>query len=119
MANAIAVVGDTGTGKSSSMVKDEELGIKGLDPKETFIINVKGKPLPMRGWKSNFTPINISSGPPTQGNYLATSDAATIIKILRFVGEKRSDIKHVVLDDGQYIMSEEFMANALKSGLNC
>jgi ABC-type phosphate/phosphonate transport system ATPase subunit len=51
MANAIAVVGDTGTGKSSSIMPDETLGLIGLNPAETFIINVKDKPLPMRGFK--------------------------------------------------------------------
>lgn len=117
MANAVAIVGDTGTGKSSSMLKDEALGIKGLDPKETFIINVKGKPLPFRGWKSQFTPVPVG-GPPITGNYLATSDSSLIIKTMQFINTNREDIKNVVLDDGQYIMSEEFMANALKSGFD-
>ena len=35
---------------------------------------------------------------------------------MNFISSSRPDIKNVVLDDGQYIMSEEFMANALKSG---
>ena len=42
MANAISVVGDSGSGKSTSIGQFPELGIQGLDPKETFIINVKG-----------------------------------------------------------------------------
>lgn len=115
MANAIAVVGDSGSGKSTSVGQNLELGIKGLDHNETFIINVKGKPLPMRGWKSKYTPIDVNSAP-TTGNYLATTDAALIIKTLQFINSSRPDIKNVVLDDSQYIMSEEFMANALKSG---
>lgn len=117
MANAVAIVGDTGTGKSSSMLKDESLGIKGLEPSETFIINVKGKPLPLRGWKNKFTPVPVGA-PPTEGNYLAISDSALIIKTMQFISANRPDIKNVVLDDGQYIMSEEFMANALKSGFD-
>lgn len=115
MANAIAVVGDSGSGKSTSVGTNLELGIKGLEHSETFIINVKGKPLPMRGWRSKYTPIDINT-PPTTGNYLATTDAALIIKTLQFINSSRPDIKNVVLDDSQYIMSEEFMANALKSG---
>lgn len=115
MANAIAVVGDSGSGKSTSIGQIEELNIKGLDPKETFIINVKGKPLPIRGWKNKYTPIDIS-GPPKEGNYLSTTDSGLIIKTLQFINANRPDIKNVVLDDSQYIMSEEFMANALKSG---
>ena len=37
MANAIAIIGNSGSGKSTSMGQIPELGIKGLNPKETFI----------------------------------------------------------------------------------
>lgn len=115
MANGIAVVGDSGSGKSTSMGQNESLGIIGLNPKETFIINVKGKSLPMKGWKNLYTPIDITK-PPTEGNYLATTNPELIIKTLNFINANRPEIKNVVLDDSQYIMSEEFMANALKAG---
>lgn len=115
MANAIAAVGDSGSGKSTSIGQIEELGIKGLDPKETFIINVKGKPLPMRGWKNKYKPIDVTK-PPTEGNYLSSTDSNLIIKTLQFISANRQDIKNVVLDDAQYVMSEEFMLNALKAG---
>ena len=115
MANAIAVVGDSGSGKSTSFGQFPDLGIIGLAPSETFIINVKGKPLPMRGWKSKYVSVDIT-GPPIEGNYLATTDSSLIIKTLQFINANRPDIKNVLLDDSQYIMSEEFMANALKAG---
>lgn len=41
MANLIAIVGASGSGKSSA--------IRTLDPTETFIINVASKPLPFKG----------------------------------------------------------------------
>lgn len=41
MANAIILLGKSGTGKSSS--------IKGLDSKSTVILNVLGKKLPFKG----------------------------------------------------------------------
>ena len=44
MANAVILLGKSGTGKSSS--------IKGLDPKETVILNVLGKKLPFKGSSS-------------------------------------------------------------------
>lgn len=115
MANAIAIVGDTGTGKSSSIMQDLEIGVIGLNPTETFIINVKDKPLPMRGYKRHYVAIPVGA-PPTTGNYFASTDAQSIIKVMNYVGASRPDIKNVVLDDGQYLMSEEFMANALKAG---
>jgi ABC-type dipeptide/oligopeptide/nickel transport system ATPase component len=115
MANGIAIVGDSGSGKSTSIGNAPELGIVGLNPAETFIINVKGKPLPIRGWKALYKAIDLSR-PPTEGNYLATTDTALIIKTLGFINANRPDIKNVAIDDNQYIMSEEFMANALKTG---
>lgn len=115
MANAIAVVGDTGTGKTSSIMPFEEAGIIGLNPKETFIINIKDKPLPMKGWKNKYIPIKPGQAP-TEGNYFASTNAQEIIKVMSYVGTNRPDIKNIVLDDSQYVMSEEFMEHALKSG---
>ena len=94
---------------------DAEINVIGLDPKETFIINVKDKPLPMRGWLKLYSPIP-TGVPPTTGNYFASTDAQAIIKVISYIGQNRPDIKNIVLDDGQYLMSEEFMANALKTG---
>lgn len=117
MANAVAVVGDTGTGKTSSIMPDEQNGVIGLNPQETFIINIKDKPLPMKGWVNKYKPIPTGSAP-TEGNYFASTDAQQIIKVLNYVGTNRPDIKNVVIDDSQYIMAEEFMANALKTGFD-
>lgn len=117
MANAILVVGDTGTGKSSSMYGDPELGIKGLDPKETFIVNVKGKPLPFKGWKAQYK--NCPDGaPPTTGNYIATTNPDVITNYIKFVGQNRPDIKNIVIDDYQYILAQSFMAKAMQGGFD-
>ena len=43
--SSIAIVGKSGTGKSTSYGQFPELGIKGLNPKETVSINVAGKDL--------------------------------------------------------------------------
>lgn len=109
--SAIAVVGKSGTGKSSSISNTPELGIEGLDPKETVIINVAGKDLPIRGWKKLYSG-KISEG----GNYLETSDATVIANSIAYITKERPDIKNVVLDDGQYIMAFEFMARAKEKG---
>ena len=115
MANAIAVVGESGSGKSTSLSSIPELGIIGLKPEETFIINVKGKPLPIKSWKKLYKEIDITK-PPTEGNYLATTDSSLIVKTLQYISQYRTDIKNVVLEDAQYVMSEEFMIIALKTG---
>ena len=46
MAQEILIIGESGSGKSTSL--------ENLDPKSTFIINVGQKPMPFRGWKSNY-----------------------------------------------------------------
>jgi hypothetical protein len=119
MANAVAVVTESGFGKTTSLGSIPELGIEGLDPKETFLINVKNKPLPFRGWKNYYIPVgDLAKGPPKTGNYLGSSNPYDVIKVMNYVNTKRPDIKNLVIDDYQYLMSEEFMANALKAGFD-
>lgn len=98
MSQAIAIVGESGSGKTSSLAQVPELGIEGLDPKETFIINVKGKPLPIKGFRSKYVPVQVG-GPPAEGNYLSTTDTDLIIRTMNFISSSRPDIKNVVLDD--------------------
>ena len=45
MSKAALIVGESGTGKSTS--------VSFLDPKQTFIINVQGKDLPFRGYSKS------------------------------------------------------------------
>lgn len=111
MANAIAVVAETGFGKSTAYGQIPELGIRGLAPEETILFNVKDKPLAYRGWRRLYKP-PISQG----GNYLATTDPAIMMQVMSHVNDSRPEIKNLVLDDFQYVMAEEFMFNALKTG---
>ena len=105
MANLIAIVGSSGTGKSSS--------IRNLNPAETFIINVASKPLPFKGWRSKYT---IWSKDNPNGNYINTSDVLTIGKILTYVNSKRLEIKNVIIEDAQYLMAFEYMDRAQEKG---
>ena len=103
MSEIIAVVGQTGTGKSTS--------IESLDPKETVVINVVGKPLPFRGWKQKYVSFT-SEG----GNFYVSNDSAKIVKALEHISQKRPDIKIIVIDDFQYLMSSEFMNRSAEQG---
>lgn len=89
IAELIAVVGQSGSGKSRS--------IKGLDPKKTLIISVAGKAIPMKGWKQNYTPLDMKTG--ATGNYICTKDVTTIMQVLNLVDKQRPDIKNIVIDD--------------------
>ncbi len=109
--SGIAIVGLSGTGKSSSYGEIPELGIKGLNPKETVIINVAGKDLPFRGWRKQYNG-KISEN----GNYLETSDAKVVCDSIKYISDNRKDIKSILIDDAQYIAAFEFMRRAKESG---
>ena len=105
MSELIGIVGSSGEGKSTS--------IETLDPKETFIINVIGKPLPFKGWKSKY----ITADPTKDtGNYVETDKSAEIVKIMDYINTKRPEIKNIILEDLQYVMSTEAMNRALEKG---
>jgi len=105
MANEVLVIGNSGSGKSTSY--------EHLNPKETFIVNVGKKPLPFKGWKKNYN--NFSKSNP-KGNYLETDDASLICNAMAYVDKNRPEIKNFLVDDGQYIMANEFMRKANEKG---
>jgi len=100
MSKVIAIVGDTGSGKSTS--------IKHLDSKSTYIINVAGKELPFRGSGKLYNSEN--------KNYKDISDAKEILKLLRTISEKATHIKNVIIEDGNYIMAFNLVSKATEVG---
>jgi hypothetical protein len=96
MSEIIAIIGDTGSGKSTSL--------RSLNPATTAICNVVGKPLPIKGWKANYTEFKGK-----EGNYYASDNHANIIKFLKAINDSRPEIKVVIIDDFQYVMSHEYM----------
>lgn len=111
MSEIIAVVGQTGTGKSTS--------VETLNPEETVIIGIIDKPLPFRGWKKNYRSGKWYKTEPNvrdEGNYLISHDSAIIVKVLKYISDSRPEIKQIVIDDFQYIMSTEFMDRSDEKG---
>lgn len=105
MSNTLLILGEPGSGKSTS--------IRTLDPNSTFIINVIGKPLPFRGYKSSYKPL--SGWGDKEGNMYSSSNYESILKCIRLVND-RTEIKTLIIDDFQYIMASEFMATATDKG---
>jgi nicotinamide riboside kinase len=103
MAIGTLVIGDSGTGKSTS--------VETLNPEDTFIINVQGKPLP---FKNKYT----KTTTPKEGNLYVTDDAKIIKSLLQFISANRPEIKHVVIDDNQYASANEFMRRAEEKGFD-
>lgn len=111
MSSLIGIVGSAGTGKSTSFFPETGLGIKGLDPKHTFVINVSGKPFPFKGWRKEYT---ILEGP--KGNYLNAENANVICKSMIYVSDNRPEITNIVIDDFQYLLAFEFVEKAMIKG---
>ncbi len=105
MAQGVLIIAESGAGKSTS--------IETLDPKETFIVNVANKPLPFKGWKSKYT--LWSKDNPT-GNMYDKANPENIEACLKYVSEKRPEIKTIVVDDFQYMSSFEFFDKADEKG---
>jgi hypothetical protein len=105
MGQAILVIAESGSGKSTS--------IENLNPKETFIINVANKPLPFRGWKSKY---KVWTKEDTSGNMANVSSPAAIQKVVQHLNDKRTDIKNIVIDDFQYMSSFEFFDRSDEKG---
>lgn len=109
-AETILVLGEAGTGKSTSM--------RNLNPEETFIISTTGKPLPFRGWKKNYTLVHQNADKKWVGNYYVGSNWEKIINILKIVNKAMPHIKQVIVDDFQYMMSYEFVDRANEKGFD-
>ncbi|MGO3395598.1 MAG: ATP-binding protein [Serratia proteamaculans] len=90
----VLILGDSGSGKSASMMN--------LNPEEGFLINPENKRLPFKSkeWQArDFTA--------KTGNVFHTDLAADIVTIINFA--RRAKRKYVVVDDFQYVMGNQFM----------
>jgi len=105
MAQGVLIIAESGAGKSTS--------IENLDPKETFIINVANKPLPFKGWKKKYT---VWSKDNPSGNMYDKANPENIEACLKYVNDKRPEVKVVVVDDFQYMSSFEFFDKANEKG---
>lgn len=100
MANCSIILGKSGTGKSTS--------IKGLNPKETVVINTLKKRLPFKGSQSLYNAEN--------KNLFNLDDYTQVIAYLQSISEKALHVKNVVLDDSIYTMRKEYFRRAKESG---
>jgi hypothetical protein len=103
MAEKVLVLGESGSGKSTAT--------RSLDPKTTFYINVVGKNLPFKGWKAKYLDFDGK-----KGNMFCSHNYEEIIKCMEYVSKNMVEIKTIVIDDVQYVMTYEFMERAKEKG---
>lgn len=106
MSNMILIIGESGTGKSTS--------IESLNEKETFIIQCVNKPLPFKGFKKRYPLFDKES---KQGNRIFSNNYEQIIGFLKWLNGQ-TYIKNIVIDDFQYILAGEFMNRAMEKGFD-
>lgn len=103
MSKAILILGESGTGKSTSL--------RNLPPAETFIVNVLGKSLPFRGSRKNYT--SFVKG---QGNMFESDDYIRIKDCVLYVNAYRPEVKYLVIDDLGYTLQNDYLRKASHKG---
>ena len=94
--NVIMILGKSGMGKTYSL--------KNMRWDETFLVQIKAKPLPFRGWRKK---LKLISKEDPNGNVFVTKSSDTICSLINKINETRPEIKCIVIDDLQYMMADE------------
>ena len=113
----ILVLAPSGFGKTTSWAGREKLGIRGLDPKETYAIQCIGRGVPNPNYKlcpsSEIKDI-------AKGNRVQVDSVTGLDRFKRvadfLVQLKASPYKNIVIDDFNFLMQDYYMNNAMKGG---
>ena len=113
----ILVLAKSGFGKTTSWAGREKLGIKGLDPKETYVIQCIGRGIPNPGYK--LCPSNEIKDM-AKGNRVQVDNITGLERFKRVAdlieALKKSPYKNIIIDDFNYLAQDFYMANAMKGG---
>lgn len=91
MGAVIAVMGESGSGKSTSL--------RNLDPSTTVIIDADGKGLPWRGWRAEYTQ--------AAHNYSKARTQSMVLATMKHVDSNMPEVQVLVIDTLNAIMVEE------------
>lgn len=86
-----------------------------MNPSETFIISCTNKQLQIPGFRKKYTKAEIKDKK-LIGNWYINNNYAQIEKVLDVISITRPDVKTIVIDDVNYLLSNETFANALTKG---
>ena len=102
MSKTILIMGESGSGKTTSM--------RNLNPETTFYIDADKKGLNWKGWKSQYNAEN--------KNYIATSKANDIKVLLDKINTEQTQIQTVVIDTLNGVMIDDEFARMKEKGFD-
>ena len=100
MGQVIAIMGESGSGKTTAM--------RNLDPKTTYYIDADMKGLSWKGWKAQYNA--------EAKNYIQCDDPKAAYALLSGISEKSKEIKTVVVDTLNGLMVAEEMRRSQEKG---
>lgn len=115
----ILVLAKSGFGKTTSYAGREKYGIKGLDPKTTFVIQCVGRSVPNPNFKL---------APEPELKFIAQYNRVQVDtvtgmdrfkKVAEFIESFKNPnnpYKNLIIDDFNYLSQDFYMANAMKGG---
>ena len=115
----ILVLAKSGFGKTTSYAGREKYGIKGLDPKTTFVIQCIGRGVPNPAFKL---------APEPEIKYIAQYNRVQVDtvagldrfkKVAEFIESFKNPnnpYRNLIIDDFNYLSQDFYMANAMKGG---
>lgn len=107
MSSLIGLAGLSNSGKSTSL--------KYLDPESTFIVSCTNKQLQIPGFRKKYKKISVENGK-LIGNWLVTNEYGKIQQIMKVLSNNRPEIKVLVIDDANYLLSNATFKDALIKG---
>lgn len=113
----VLILAKSGFGKTTSWAGREKLGIKGLNPKETYVIQCIGRGVPNPAYKlcPSSEIKDMAKGNRVQVDNITGLDRFK--RVADFIDYlKKSPYKNIVLDDFNYLAQDFYMANAMKGG---
>ncbi len=100
MAKVIGIMGESGSGKTTSM--------QNLDPTTTYYIDCDKKGLSWKGWREQYNTEN--------KNYKKTDDQLKILSVLKNINDKKNNVKTVIIDTLNGVMVADEMRRAKEKG---
>ena len=102
MSKSILIIGETGSGKTTSM--------RNLPADETFYVDADKKGLSWKGWKEQYNLEN--------KNYMATSDPVQISTLLSKISNEQTQFKYVVVDTLNWVMIDDEFKRMREKGFD-